>query len=303
MPLMRLHKYLFFLIAGIYYSFFAFAADKPAPVTDAASSNIEQRLDKLERLLQSQGLLDMLQQLEALQNEINQLRGQIEVQNHTLEQIKKRQREIYTDLDRRIQRIGTGDNVAMERSPDDNPPLEVLPTVDPATQTSTGETGSPLTIEKVEPPIEPTETTALTSQGTTAPPAVSADPATIKTEYQKAFKLLKQSQYDKAIDAFGKFLNNHPESQYSDNAQYWLGEAYYVTRRYEEAITEYNKLVSLSPESTKITHSLLKMGYSYQELGQMEEAKKTLTNLKEYYPGTTAARLAEDRLRRINASE
>jgi TolA-binding protein len=44
------------------------------------------------------------------------------------------------------------------------------------------------------------------------------------------------------------------------------------------------------------------MGYSHQDLGQLDEAKKTLNNLKEYYPGTTAARLADDRLRQISAT-
>src|ERR1700675_4758568 len=52
-----------------------------------------------------------------------------------------------------------------------------------------------------------------------------------KGAYQSAFTLLKDSQYDRAIAAFQKFLASFPDSPMADNAQYWLGEAYLVTAR------------------------------------------------------------------------
>lgn len=296
-----------FLYSGM-YSITCNADAKPAPVTEPTAENILKRLDKLERLLESQGLLDMLQQLDALQSELNRIRGNMEVQNHTLEQLKKRQQEIYTDLDRRLQRLESGVNTP-ESTSENVPPLEVMP---PAPETTTiidNESGEGLTIEQVESPSVTTEEPAnestpenFTPTKTMPEPVMNADPQTVQAEYQQAFNLLKQSKYDEAIEKFGEFLSKYPDSEYSDNAQYWRGEAYYVTQRYQEAITEYNKLVSLYPDSQKVTHGLLKMGYSHQQLGQIDEAKKTLNNLKEYYPGTTAARLADDRLRQISAT-
>jgi tol-pal system protein YbgF len=247
-------------------------AGNPAPVTEPASEDVLKRLDKLERLLQSQGLLDMLQQLDALQTELNQLRGEIEVQNHTLDQIKKRQRDIYADMDRRLQRLETGNNISSTIS-DSTPPLEVMPPAEETASVTENKTTPGLTFEQVKTPAQTSEepigeatTENLAPTKTMPDPVVDADPATIQAEYQQAFKLLKQSQYDQAIEKFGVFLSRYPESEYSDNAQYWRGEAYYVTRRYEEAIKEYNKLVGLYPKSQKVTHSLLKMGYSHQEL-------------------------------------
>ena len=294
-------------LAGIVFAAFAPAADKPAPVTAPVPADVLDRIDKLELLVQSQGLLDMLQELDALRSEVNQLRGQIEVQNNTIKQLKNRQREIYTDVDRRIERIEAGNTVTPGKSESSTPPLKVMPPTEPDITISDKETGPALTIEQVE--TEPAdtrpdevETTAMVPSTIQSAP-VHTDPAEIQAEYQQAFKLLKKSQYDQAIKAFEQFISNYPDSQYADNAQYWLAEAYYVTRRYEAAITEYNKLVSQYPDSQKLTQGLLKIGYSHQELGQLEEAKQTLNDLKEYYPGTTAARLAEDRLRQINAAE
>jgi tol-pal system protein YbgF len=148
--------------------------------------------------------------------------------------------------------------------------------------------------------ITATEDTATTVTETTV--GAETDPVQIQAEYQQAFKLLKQSQYDQAIKAFAKFIKAHPDNQYSDNAQYWMAEALYVKRQYEDAIKEYNNLVSNYPESQKVPHGLLKIGYSYQELGKIEEAKLWYTDVRQRFPGSTASRLADDRLKHINDS-
>ncbi len=93
-----------FLFAEVLLSSAVFAATK-APVSTPTSPAMEKRLANIERLLQSNGLLDMLQQIELLQQEVAKLRGEIEVNNHVLDQMKNRQRDLYTDIDRRLQSI------------------------------------------------------------------------------------------------------------------------------------------------------------------------------------------------------
>jgi tol-pal system protein YbgF len=130
-------------------------------------------------------------------------------------------------------------------------------------------------------------------------PATTILPSGEEEGYRYAFNLLKGGQHNESIAAFNSFLAQYPKSPHADNAQYWLGEAYYVKRQFEPAIAEYEKLVENYPRSQKLTHALLKIGYSYQELGRIEEAKDSYQNLKSRYPGTTAARLAEERLQRL----
>ena len=286
------------------------AADEERPAAGPTNADIVNRLDNLERSLQGQGLLDILQKLQNIETELSQLRGQIELQNHSLEQLKQRQRDIYTDLDRRIQRLQTaGTTTTPSLSPSDVPPLEEVPPLTESSEIALEPADTALEI-KAESTVTETaeiETESVTTTEDEIPDLSASQPAetntvVIESEYQKAFNLLKRSEYEKAIKSFENFLLNYPASKYSDNAQYWLAEAYYVTRRYDEAIDEYNKLVSLYPESQKVTHSLLKMGYSHLELGQIEEGKTVLSTLRDHYPGTTAARLAEDRLRQIGDS-
>jgi len=307
-----------FLLAVLIIPQAVMPAEKGAPVSEPIPADISKRLDKLEQFTKNQGLLDMLQQLEHLQAEINRMRGEIEVQSHTLEQIKKRQHDLYTDMDRRMQQIESGSTPISAQTVTATPALESLPPTGsginpntgvqttetaPTVQTieSTGavppETGAELLTPEKTTPIKPTEPTVATAAETTV------DPAQAQADYQKAFKLLKLAQYNQAIKEFNQFLDRYPNSQYSDNAQYWMGEAYYVMQQYEIAITVYEKLITQYPESQKLTHALLKIGYSYHELGQLDEAKRRLEDLKQRYPGTTAARLAEERLKQIKSMQ
>jgi len=297
-----------------------------ATVSDSSKGSIDQRLQRIEQMLQGQGLLDMLHQLEQLQAEISKLRGEIETQNYNVDQLNKRQRDLYTDLDQRIQRLGSGttgsatiNSNSVTSRVDKNLPLETLT----ATSSLSGNANimpseSSLQVEIIESASQqptsnvtenPTEIVSArpdTTQVITSPVASTtvavADPVQLQAEYQQAFNLLKQSLYDQAIKAFQEFLTAHPSDRYSDNAQYWLGEAYYVKREFPSAIENYNKVINNYPESQKVDDAHLKMGYSLYELGDLDAAKAQLESLAQRRPDSTAARLAGERLILINAA-
>lgn len=76
-----------------------------APVFEPITQDLSGRLERVERFLDNKALLDMLELLESLKTEVSSLRGEIEVQTHTVDQLKQKQRDLYTDIDRRLQRI------------------------------------------------------------------------------------------------------------------------------------------------------------------------------------------------------
>ena len=85
----------------------------------AERKTVEQRLQQLERKLDNKGLVDLLIRLESIQNEMQILRGELELQTHTLESIKKRQRDLYVDIDRRLLKIERGG--AVSSAPESTP--------------------------------------------------------------------------------------------------------------------------------------------------------------------------------------
>ena len=137
---------------------------------------------------------------------------------------------------------------------------------------------------------------------TTPASAGSADPVQLQAEYQQAFNLLRQSLYDQAIRSFQQFLTNHPNDRYSDNAQYWLAEAYYVKREYPLALDEYNKVITNFPESQKVSDAMLKVGFTMIELGQIDNAREHLQALIRQQPDSTVARLADERLKQLGSA-
>ncbi|HJP34772.1 MAG: tol-pal system protein YbgF [Gammaproteobacteria bacterium] len=309
------------VVSAIFAAAVVFSSSLPAASNEA---NIAARVAKLERLLEGRGLVDLLQQLETLQEEVQRLRGQIEEQAYTIEQLRKTQRDTYVDLDQRMQRVERQSGSFAEISPGTAaaPPLTTLNTgevetvagtpapqssslqVEPQPQAGGLEGGSDDHVAGVDTGAEasrPASTVVAPALPSIAPTGPMIDNEESEAAYRDAFNLLKAGQYDGSITAFTEFLQQYPESQYADNAQYWLGETHYVKRQFEPAIVEYRKLIDHYPASKKQSHAMLKIGYSFHELGEVDQARAMLEDLRNRYGGTTAARLAEERIQRILA--
>ena len=133
------------------------------------------------------------------------------------------------------------------------------------------------------------------------PPGTVAavDPAEEQKAYRAAFELLKGGKFTEASAALTAFLGKYPNGNFADNAQYWLGEAYYVSREFGPALKAFEQLLVDYPDSPKRPHSMLKIGFIYDENGQNDQARKVLTELTKKYPKSTAASLAAKRLKRL----
>jgi len=121
-----------------------------------------------------------------------------------------------------------------------------------------------------------------------------------RANYQAAFDLLKDAKYPEAINAFKQYLSSFPNSALADNAQYWLGEAHYVTKQYPDALRDFRTVVEKYPESRKIPDALLKIGYCNYELKNWSEARSALGQVVQRFGDTTAARLAGQRLAKMD---
>jgi tol-pal system protein YbgF len=131
--------------------------------------------------------------------------------------------------------------------------------------------------------------------------AVSASPAE-QTAYAQAFDLLKNSNYPAAMNAFKGFLASYPLSDLASNAQYWLGETYYVTGDYSNALDAFQRVVRDWPASRKAADALVKLGFTQVALKRNAAARSTLGLVTSQYPGTDAAKLAQEQLDKLPAT-
>ncbi len=107
--------------------------------------------------------------------------------------------------------------------------------------------------------------------------------------YRKSFAAYASGDYARAIEGFELFVENFPESRYTGNAYYWLGESYFARRNYPEAISAFRSLAEQFPESTKVPEGLFKVARSYTRMDQPEQAEKVVELLRERYPESQAA--------------
>lgn len=135
--------------------------------------------------------------------------------------------------------------------------------------------------------------------GQLAPGELPVPGGSDQDNYRAAFELLKEQRYEQAAMAFRQFLITYPDSQLADNAQYWLAESYYVTDEFSEALDQFTIVVDRHPRSRKVPDALLKMGYCNYELERWDDARTALTRVQDDFEETTAARLAEQRLKRM----
>lgn len=223
-----------------------------------------QRIQRLERMLSSDVLRQQTETIQSLREEISVLRDQIEQQEYDVESMKQRQRNLYLDMDRRINNVEAGG-------------------------------GSRASMAAPVPP--PTATGARDANAT--PHTADAGDVNGQEIYSKAYTLLIEGQYEQSIKAFERFKSAYPDSKYADNAQYWLGEANSALRKYKEALAVFQQLIAQYPESPKIPGARLKIGYMYFELKNWSAARETLQQVMSMYPDTKVAKMANERLQRM----
>ncbi len=273
-----------------------------ASVADIQASikTLQKDFKRVSQLLDNKAMLDLFQRLDDVSQDVDELRGLVEEQGHLQRGLQKRQRELYLDLDRRLREMELKATAQPQpktvTDPINVPEIRpVVPNASATTQVTTpvntvnSESGKVATINN-----DPVEN--VNKPSVTPPQPMSEE----RKDYQKAFDFLKEGRYNKAKTAFKTFLKKYPDSSYAGNAQYWSGEANYVTRQFATAMEEFKRVITQYPSSNKVPDAMLKLGYTFYETRQMDNAKQILNELVKRFPKSTAARLAAKRIKRMD---
>jgi tol-pal system protein YbgF len=128
----------------------------------------------------------------------------------------------------------------------------------------------------------------------------SVEPKGVSTRtgdlYKDAYESYQKGDFEGARRKFETFLKQYPNTELSDNAQFWIGETYYAKKDYEKAILEYEKAIAKYPEGDKIPAALLKQALAFLELGDKTNGRNLLRRVIERYPQSDQAEMAKKRL-------
>jgi tol-pal system protein YbgF len=121
----------------------------------------------------------------------------------------------------------------------------------------------------------------------------------IGDSYKEAFEVFQKGDLEGARRKFEAFLKQYPNTELSDNAQFWIGETHFLKKDFEKAILEYEKVIVKYPEGDKVPAALLKQGFAFLELGDKTNARNLLKRVIDRYPQSDQAEIARKRLETI----
>lgn len=208
---------------------------------------------------------DLFFKIQALEQEVMGLRGQVEEQAHQIRKLSKQRREDYIDLDKRISNMSRGSTA-------------------PA-----GSYGASNSVPTVAAPIPAAPVGARISDG-------GGDPAMEQGSYQAAYDLVKRQEFKEALPAFKDFILLYPNGSYAANAHYWLGELYLYEANLDNAIQEFETVVQRYPQHRKAPDALYKLGKAHHVRGDPQTARIMLNRVLSDYgrSGSNAVKLARD---------
>lgn len=211
----------------------------------------------------------LFNQVQQLQQEVMRLNGVVEEQAFELRRLKEQSLERYLDLDRRLGGDASGVGQAATGGSGDT--------------AARGDGSAGRSFSTSEIPERPPAATMQVQPGE-------------EVAYQAAYALVRGQEYGAAVDAFVGFLDQYPAGRYAPNAHYWLGELYLVLDQAdpEAARQSFMLLLNQYPDNPKVPDALYKLGRVHFMKGSRDRSREFMERVLREYPGSSAARLAQD---------
>ena len=234
-------QFLVTLTAALFSS--SLMAQPHSPVVDLnGSSNSNDRPKPSAESLQR---AEQFHQIQVLKDEVRTLRGTVEELSYQLQQIKQLQMDDYLDLDRRL--------IALSKS---NPNVDLAAQQNPQAMDSQ----------------QLLQTNQITQLPVEQAPVVLATAENMEADYLAASLLLKERDFEGAIEAFKLHILQFPESPYSANAHYWLGEVYEFQGSQDLALSSFHAVVDGYASHNKAMDARYKLGKLYYKQGDKDKA-------------------------------
>ena len=212
-----------------------------------------------------QAVLQLQAQIEALKQDIANLRGEREQLLRDITLLQRAQKDTNVDIEERFQKINS--QLAKQESAPPPPVKEEAPKSSKVN----------VQVDGFEFLAEPDE----------------------KRDFEAAFVLFRKGDFAAAAKEFAQFVRVYSASGYKPSALYWLGSAKFARRDFNEAIAQLKGLASDFPNHARTPEAMLTIGNAQLEIKQAKEARKTFNELLKLYPTTEAAAAAKDRLAQI----
>lgn len=233
----------------------------------------------------AQAELNTEMRLSRMEDEMRQLNGRIEELSNSVAQLKEQLERVSSDVDQRFSQLQAPPPASAATAP---PPASAAGAPPPPPPPP-----SPGTLGTL---VEPSPGRRTAAAATVAGAATGSS----EDQYNYAMGLLTQANYPAAEQAMRDFVQHFPKDPLAGNAQYWLGETFYVRKDYASAATAFAQGYEKYPKGAKASDDLLKLGMSLANLNQKQDACRAYARLERDFPNeppTVKERIATEKKR------
>jgi len=236
----------------------AIGQSSPLLAQDYSDMSLDERLARLERINDSRNDLQINQSLDALQQEVQSLRGQLELYQRQLDIISKQQQDYYRDLDDRIRKLqpGGGVSAASSDSNGTNTATAITTTAsgnseELSANSPTNTASSELAASLAAVGSSMNNNSSLTATDNTMQSAagvpINAPTADNVDAYLAAYQLVVNRRFNEAQLSLQQYIDQYPNGVYVPNAYYWLGEVHLTQKQLPQAESAFKTVVDRYP--------------------------------------------------------
>lgn len=243
-------------------------------------------------------------QVQMLQQQVQNLQGQLELQSHQITQMQSQQMAQYQDLDRRINLLAQGKRSEATQSLVTAGSAATVAKPTASSSAAYANNAGPAAID-ANPEAPPPRAPAATTKPVAAAPAVAAASATVDSEqaaYEQAYNQLGKQQYSAAKNGFQGYLKQYPTGTYAADSHYWLGELALVTGDDASATKEFTTVSQQFASSPRVPASLMRLGSIYTASDKTAQAKEAYNVVIRRFPNSTEATQAKQLLSQLAQS-
>jgi tol-pal system protein YbgF len=237
---MRIHDALLLPAAGLIVLLAGCAMQvKPDDPYAIRQQQLEARVDRLDQLFKNQSLTSMSQRIDDLQDQLRQLRGDVQILEHNVDLTKKQQRDLYLDLDRRLQKLELG--TGSPQASNGNASTAAPPVADTGDEQSAYQKDFDLVKQgRYDDAI--TGFTAFIQQYPQSQLVPNAEFWMGESHYQ-------QSDFQGALVNYKAVVDNYPDSSKAPDALLKMGYAQYEMKNWKAARKTLDSVISKYPDS------------------------------------------------------
>lgn len=247
---------------------------------------------------------ELLLQVQALQDELRLLRGQLEEQNFKLQRLQEQGKQDYIELDKRILALGKEERrsdkpIATSGSKDVlTAEPQVASEIAAATRNSQEAAVSDDSIQRSSETVTETVTVDNKTDNVlrTETRVLSTDTNEGREVYKTAYNMVKERKFDEAKLAMVAFIADYPENKYVPNAYFWLGELYYHDSNFSKSRSQFSTLIDRYPDHRKVPDAKFKLAKVVHQQGDAKQARRLLRSVVTDHSASRVAKSAREYL-------